>query len=967
MRTLRLFVNNHSCKERGELKEIRKAFWLAKIIDRKGSTMNTSKFTLILLFANIFLIYACSDGKLSVHATSTGNKAEAFGVSTLNFRFSWKLNSKERNTEQIAYQVMIASDRESLNGQNPLWDSGKTESDQSILVDYTGPILKPGKSYFWKVKVWDSHGNESAWSPATRFITALESEADWNKARWIGFEELPDSMRLVEGVTGYGNLSLDKVEKRAVVPQFRKEFTLRNNIESATLFISGLGHYEASINGHKVGDDFLAPGWTHYDKTVLYNIYDITSMLKRGENAIGVMVGNGFFYNNRERYRKLIIAYGFPKMICKLHIQYKNGESETIASDKRWQMKPSPITYSSIYGGEDYDARMEEDGWNLPGFKGLDWQPAQEVKAPKGVLKPEENHPLKVMETFEPVRITQLNDTVFVYDFGQNASGIVSLKIKGNYGNTVQLRPGENLSEEGFVNQRGSGSPYLFQYTLKGEGEETWSPRFTYYGFRYVQVTGAVPDTAKNLNGLPVILALKSLHTRNATPQVGTFECSNELFNRTFNLINWGIKSNIQSVMTDCPTREKLGWLEQTHLVGPSVHYNFCLYNMFHKLIGDMKDAMTNEGLVPSIVPEYINFEYFDQAFRDSPEWGSALLMQPWLMYKWYGDLAVLATTWSQMQGYFSYLEQKSSGFLLSHGLGDWYDVGPQVPGYAQLTPVPLVASAMYYHDAVLMSDIAKIMGKPDDEQHYRLLADNIRKAFNEKFYCTDKKVYGTGSQTSMAMPLSLGIVPEEDVPMVFNKLLQTIQTDSNRITTGDIGFHFLMDVLIKHGAAELLYAINMRDDVPGYGYQLKKGATSLTESWQALETKSMNHMMLGHLMEWFYSGLASIGQTDYSVAYREVLIAPQLVGDLNHVSASFESPYGEIVSDWKNQDGVFYLQATIPVNSVGIIKLPYEKGQSVFESGKPIAERKEIVIEKEADDHISLMVGSGKYSLEVR
>jgi len=930
--------------------------------------MNSSTlFSLNLMFASIFLLYACHDANLSVHSTSIGNKAEAFGVGTNHFRFSWKLESNVRNTSQTAYQIVVASDRKSLNGNYPIWDSGKTGSRQSILVNYAGPALEPGQCYFWKVKVWDNHGNESEWSPSIPFITALETEADWSDARWIGYEELPDSMRLVEGVTGYGNLSLDKVEKRAVLPQFRKEFTLKDKIESATLFISGIGQYEASINGQKVGDDFLSPGWTHFDKTILYNTYDVTSMLKHGENAIGVLVGNGFYYNNRERYRKLIIAYGFPKMICKLHIRYKNGESETLVSGKLWQMKPSPITYSSIYGGEDYDARLEESGWNLPGFNSNSWLQALEVKAPAGILKPEENHPVKVMETFEPVSITKLNDTVFVYDFGQNASGIVSLNIKGENGQTVQLFPGEVINQEGFVNQRGSGSPYYFQYTLKGGGEEYWNPRFTYYGFRYVQLIGAVPDTARNGKGLPVVLKLKSLHTRNATPQVGNFECSNELFNRTFNLINWGIKSNIQSVMTDCPTREKLGWLEQTHLVGPSIHYNFCMYNLYQKLIGDMKDAMTEKGLVPSIVPEYINFEYYDSDFRDSPEWGSALLLQPWLLYKWYGDFSILETSWPEMQQYFSYLEKKSSGNLLSHGLGDWYDVGPQVPGYAQLTPVPLVASAMYYYDAVLMSDIAKILGKSDDEKYFRLLADEIRKAFNRKFYHPDTKIYGSGSQTSMAMPLSMGLVPEEDVPLVFNNLLRTIQSDSNQITAGDIGFHFLMDVLIQHGAAELLYAMNLRDDVPGYGYQLKKGATSLTESWQALETKSMNHLMLGHLMEWFYSGLAGIGQTLNSVAYQEVLIAPQMIGGLDHASASFESPYGRILSDWRIRSGVFIHHVDIPVGSVATINLPRKMGQSVLESGKPIAERSEIIIKKEADNSLSLLVGSGKYRFEVR
>ena len=930
--------------------------------------MNTRNILILALLLAVIAIFAsCAPNKLKISSFQIENRSEPAGIDTRQFRFSWKLEAAERGTLQTAYQIIVAADPKSLNGKNPIWDSGKTESGQSILVNYGGPKLEPGQSYFWKVKTWDNHGNESAWSQPTHFVTALESDADWSNARWIGYEELPDSMRLVEGVTGYGNLSLDKVEKRAVVPQFRNEFSLSSTIESATFFISGIGHYEASINGQKVGDDFLAPGWTHYDKTILYNTYDVTNLLKRGENAMGVLVGNGFYYNNRERYRKLIIAYGFPKMICKLHIRYKNGESETIVSGKHWQMKPSPITYSSIYGGEDYDARLEESGWDKTSFDSQTWQQALEVKAPSGALKPDNNHPVKVMETFEPVSVTRLNDTVYVYDFGQNASGIVSLKIKGDHGNTVQLRPGEVINQEGFVNQRGSGSPYYFQYTLKGGGEENWSPRFSYYGFRYVQVTGAVPDTAKNENGLPVILALKSLHTRNATPEVGTFVCSNELFNRTFKLINWGIKSNIQSVMTDCPTREKLGWLEQTHLVGPSIHYNFCMYNLYRKLIGDMNDAMTSDGLVPSIVPEYINFEYYDPSFRDSPEWGAASILQPWLLFKWYGDKKLMHDAWPMMQRYFAYLESKSDGHILSHGLGDWYDVGPETPGYAQLTPVPLVATAMYYYCATHMAEVANILKKDEQAVFYHERANEIKKAFNQKFFDSERKVYATASQTALAMPLSVGLVPDEDVEAVFENLVQTIEADGRRITAGDVGFHFLVDALTRNGAAELLYAMNNRDDVPGYGYQLKKGATSLTESWQALDSKSMNHLMLGHLMEWLYGGLAGISQTENSVAYREVLIAPQPVGDVKNASACFDSPYGKIVSDWSQNDGSFQLNVEVPVNTQAIVKLQVNDGQKLYESGKLINQGNGIEIIGVANGEASILVGSGSYVFEVK
>ncbi len=919
-----------------------------------------------VLFVVLFFLGACSSKEKSIQISEIrldGYISELVLTENLQPQFSWGLTSGFNANEQSAYQVVVADNVSELDHGN-FWNSGKVLSSKSQHVVYAGAPLEAGKRYFWKVKVWDALGKESTWSKVSSWQMGLLSEPDWGNAKWIGYEDLSASKRLVEGISGYGKESHGKVEDRAIVPLFRKEFELEKKLASATLFISGLGHYEASLNGEKVGDVFLAPGWSHYDKAVLYNSYDVSDQLVHGKNALGVIVGNGFHYNNRERYRKLIIAYGFPRMICKLQLTYADGTLETVVSDESWKTDQSPITYAGIYGGEDYDARLEQEGWNLPDFQAENWKKAQLVTPPAGVLKADSNHPVKVMEQFNPVSVTQVDDSVWVYDFGQNLSGIIQVDLQGKTGDVVRFLPAESLKENGFVSQRGTGSPYYFQYTLKGQDQESYRPRFSYTGFRYLQVEGACPDTKSG--ALVKIKNIQSLHTRNSTPQVGAFECSNELFNQIDELIQWGIKSNLQSVMTDCPTREKLGWIEQTQLMGTSVHFNFDLYHLYQKLLQDMQDAQTDKGLVPNIVPEYINFEYYDAAFRDSPEWGSASIMLPWFVYKWYGDADLMRKAWPVMRRYMDYLASRSENFILSHGLGDWYDVGPETPGYTQLTPVDLVATATYFQDAQVMAQMAEVLGKQTEKTHFTDLAGQIKTHFNKTFFDPETATYESGSQTSYAMPLSLGLVDEVYQTEVLANFIQQIQRDKKGITAGDVGFHYMVDVLTRFGQSQLLYEMNNRDDVPGYGYQLKQGATSLAESWQALTSKSMNHLMLGHLMEWFYQGLGGIYQEDHSVAYKNLVLKPQTVDGLTYANVKFQSAYGEIVSHWKMEQDAFVYLVEIPVNTTARVILPFQGRVEVtgLQGATSIDGAEEV--QKGACELPCYQIQSGKYQFKV-
>jgi hypothetical protein len=739
----------------------------------------------------------------------------------------------------------------------------------------------------------------------------------WNGAKWIAFEQLHKDMVVVPGVHGSGDKLGNKAKERSVVPMFRKDFIIGKKIKSARINISGLGHYELSLNGEKVGDRFLSPGWTNYQKRRLYNTFDITKNLKDGGNALGILVGNGFYNINRERYRKLVIAYGYPMVIFNIKIEYEDGSVEYIISDENCKVTPSPITFSSIYGGEDYDATLEQEGWNNFGFEDSKWQDPVFIDDSEVELVLEEDYPLKVMQEFNPQRTFQSKTGKTIYDFGQNASGIISLKVTGNKGAQIKILPDELIDENGNISQKSGGGPYEFNYILKGEGIEEWQPRFTYYGFRYAGVEIIEPA---NIEAKTEVIELKMLHTRNSAPSVGTFQCSDTLFNQIFELINWGIRSNMASVATDCPHREKLGWLEQTYLIGPSMHYNYNIHVMYSKIVNDMIDSQLEDGLVPDIAPEYVPF---DGGFRDSPEWGSASVIIPWQLYRWYGDKEVLERAYPMMIRYVDYLHRKSKNNILYHGLGDWFDLGPKQPGEAQLTPKAVTATSIYFYDLLTVAKVAKLLSNATDYEKYSRLAFEVKEAFQKKFYNHDTGVCSTGSQTSYAMALYTGILPEQDKDKVFANLIKAIEFNHYALTSGDIGYHFLVRVLSENGRSDILYKMNNRSDRPGYGYQLKKGATSLTESWAALTNVSNNHMMLGHLMEWFYTGLGGIYQDANSIAYRDIIIAPKPVGDIQWVKCSFDSPQGIILSDWERNENTFLLTVDIPEATSAKIILP--------------------------------------------
>ena len=879
-------------------------------------------------------------------------------------RLGWAMSSSENGTRQTAYQVEI---REACTGRS-VWNSGKVKSSQSQLIPTQEADIHRYSpySYVWRVRVWDETDAPSEWSREAKFRLAPEG---FSSAKWIGAITREDA-RLPEGRRFHGAelkkpevkaawAAVDTLAKKSIC--LRREFRTDKKVVEATASVCGLGFYEFSLNGKKVGDSEFAPLWSDYDKSVYYNTYDVTELLQKGENVAGVLLGNGFYNVQGGRYRKLLISFGAPTLLFSLVINYEDGTRETIYSDSDWKYDLSPITFNCIYGGEDYDARREQEGWNKIGFNDRQWRPVVVQEAPKGTLRPQKAAPVKIMERYDIQKVTKLTSeqilsackstkrtvdpSAFVLDMGQNLAGFPEITVRGKRGQKVTLIVAEALTDEGACNQRQTGRQHYYEYTLKGEGDETWHPRFSYYGYRYIQVEGAVLKGQKNPGKLPVLKNIQSCFVYNSARKVSTFECSNPIFNAAHRLIEKAVRSNMQSVFTDCPHREKLGWLEQVHLNGPGLLYNYDLTAFAPQIMRNMADAQHANGAMPTTAPEYVVFEGPGMdAFAESPEWGGALVIFPYMYYETYGDDSLIKKYYQNMRRYVDYLSTRADRHILSFGLGDWYDYGDFRAGFSRNTPVPLVATAHYYMSVDYLIKAASIVGNDYDIRYYSSLAYDIMVAFNERFLNHDTAQYGTGSQCSNALPLFLRLtqsaghqgIYEMDHRLnrkVFMNLVKDVEAHGNRLTTGDVGNRYLIQTLANYGADELIYKMFNHEEAPGYGFQLKFGATTLTEQWDPRQGSSWNHFMMGQIDEWFFNSLAGI-RPYVKNGYQIVGIAPKPVGDLKYVKCSYDTPYGVIAVDWTHESGTFTLSLSVPVNTTAVVTLPGEKEPKEVQSG---------------------------------
>ena len=911
------------------------------------------KSTLLLL---AFSAAAWASGTIQPRNLRCEYRVNPQGIDVAEPRLSWILaagDAKLRGLRQTAWRVLVASSAGALNaGTGDLWDSGRVESDQSIQVAYGGKRLASGAAAFWKVQIWDQGGRTSDWSAPAEWTMGLLRAEDWH-GKWIGREEA-------------GPSAGPPAEHRLAARLLRKEFGVTKKVRRATVYYSGLGLSELYLNGGKVGDHVLSPGLTDYDKHVLYVTFDVTTKISPGRNAIGLMLGNGRYH--APRAQRGTRDFGYPKALVQLNVEYEDGSRMEVVSDETWRLSTAgPIRLNNEYDGEEYDARMEVPGWSRAGFDDARWETSQVVAAPAGVLAAQMAEPLRVTETLHPVSVKQLKPGMYIFDMGQNMVGWCRLTVSGPAGAAVTLRHAETLNPDGSLytaNLRSARATDV--YTLQGGGTETWEPRLTYHGFRYVEVTG--------FPGEPGATAIEGRVVHDDMAQTAGFTSSNALLNQIHHNMFWGIRGNYRSIPTDCPQRdERQGWLGDRSQVSRSESYMFDVAAFYAKWMTDLADSQKPDGSVPVVSPNYWPNYY------DDLTWPSTFLFVPGMLYEQYGDRRVLERDYPAMKRWMEhergYLQD---GLMPKDQYGDWC-VPPEDPKLihskdpARITDKTLLGTAYYYHLLRLMARYARLLGRADDAAGFEALAGQVNEAFQKRFFRPATSVYDNGTQTSSILPLYFGMVPADQRAAVVEGLARNIEEKSaGHVGTGLVGAQWLMRTLSDNGRGDLAYQIATQKTYPGWGYMVEKGATTIWELWNG-DTgdpgmNSGNHVMqIGDLAVWMYEYLAGIRSDPEKPGFHRTIIRPFPVGDLSFVKATHQSMYGTIASSWKREGGRFTLEVTIPPNTTAAVWLPASDADAVTESGRP-AKRAADVKFLRMEGHAAVFeVGSGSYRFEAR
>ena len=888
---------------------------------------------------------------------------DPLGIDARQPRLSWLTPAQPCGYRQSAYRIVAAGSRAALRARAELiWDSGKVASERSVNLPYAGRALGSGERCWWRVRTWDREDRAGAWSEAAWFEMGLLEADDWQGA-WIAAQR---------GISA---------------PLLRTEFTLGAAPARARLYLCGLGYYELRINGAKVGRQVLDPASTYYHNDlelelgarVLYASHDVTGHLRAGRNAVGVMLGNGWYAaeadvppapSHRQPYG------GRPRLLLQLEAELAEGEPVRLASGAGWKASAGPVRYNDYSHGESYDARRELPGWDTPGYDDTGWSVAQEVAALSGKLRAQPLAACEVVETRAAERVLRPRAGVAVYDFGQNFSGWSRLRVQGERGARVVLKHGARVYPDGSLDARSNlhdrGCTAIARqrdtYTLKGRGVEEWEPRFTLHGFRYVEVSG--------WPGTPQPEHLEGRVVRNAVEQVGSFRCSNELLNRIHEAAVWTFASSLQGFPQDAADRsERVGWLGDP--IPEDYMYNFDTAQFWTKWSDDLGDSQRPDGKLPVISPLHWRGSTF-APYGDCPVWWSHYALIPWSVYWFYDDERVLARHAVGIGKLVDYLSSRAQGHIVEFGLGDHME--PQPDGTTSSSPrhtPPALTSTAYYHfDARVAARAAEIAGRSEEARRYGALAEEIKAAFNRRFLDPESNDYATGSQTANAVPLALGLVPEERVGAVLANLIREIEENhAGHLSTGMLGTNALVNVLPRHRAAELMYRIATQTTFPSWGYMIERGATTLWESWSDLreEKLSLNMKLLGSVEKFFYRDLAGIRAT--APGFREVAIAPQVVGDLEWAQAQVRTVRGEIAVHWRSSEGGFELDLTIPGNVTADVSLPKrglaevrvtEGERRIWDSGTPVATVPGIGDIAESADAITLRAGSGSYRLRL-
>ena len=885
-----------------------------------------------LLFSLPFIAAA----QVSVVNLLTENLPDPIGLDMVNPRFSWQLSSENRNVVQTAFEVHVMLDKKQV------WKSGKIQSDQTVFVPYAGAPLLSGKKYHWQVRVWDGNGKESEWSNKATFQTGFFSENDW-KAKWIspGFVE----------------------EQSRPSPIFRKEFNHKKKIKSATAYITAHGLYEAAINGKRIGDAYFTPGWTSYNKRLQYQVYDVTNLIRQGQNAIGVTLGNGWYRGNIA-WEKQKDVYGEDiSLLFQLDIEYSDGQQVSISSDESWKSSTGSIRYAEIYHGETIDARLENTGWQMPGFSDAAWSGVEVNDYPMDILTATYNEPVKKQETFAPVEILTSPKGETILDFGQNLVGWVVVKANGQSGDRIVLSHTEVLDKVGnFYTESLRAAKQQNTYILKGGGPETFEPHFTWQGFRYVRIDAYPGEvTAENFTAVALYSDMRP---------TGKFTTSHPLINQLQHNIQWGQKGNFLDVPTDCPQRdERLGWTGDAQAFSRTATFNFDVHNFFAKWLKDLSADQWPDGKVPYVVPHVLG-----QNAGGSAGWADAATIIPWNMYLVYGDRKILEDQYESMKSWVGFMTANSKDFLWNKGFhfGDWlfYSVNNDTDGTSAITDKYFIAQCFYAHSTHLLIQAAEVLGKVEDVVHYTALLENIKRAFLLE-YTTLNGATISNTQTSYVLALQFDLLPERLRQQAADRLAENIKRYNTHLTTGFLGTPYLCHVLSRFGYTDLAFEWLLQKTYPSWLYPVTMGATTIWERWDGIRPdssfqnptmNSFNHYAYGAIGDWMYRVLAGIDLDEGGIGFKKIRIQPHIGRGFTAASALFETVYGQAGSSWKIEKGELIMEVTIPANTSARVFIPATSVDQVRENGQVLTTAKYLTIVGMENGFVVLKMGSGTY-----
>lgn len=877
-------------------------------------------------------------------------KENPIGIDVLSPRYSWILVSGKRNVMQTAYQLQVSEGDPEF--KNLWWDTGRIESDQSVHVEYQGPPLLSRRRYYFRVRVWDNHGEVSEWSGPGFWEMGILQKNEWVADFITPAVETDPS-------------------KPAPCPLLRREFTVTGEIASARIYVTALGLYELRLNGARVGEDLFTPGWTSYHKRLQYQTYDVTAMLKPGGNALGALLGDGWYKGELGWENKRNIYGNKAALLLQLHIQYTDGTEQVVTTDHHWKASTGPILMSEIYHGETYDARLEKPGWDTADFDDTDWSAVKSLPIPKSILVAQQNVPVKKIEEIKPVSIFKTPAGETVIDMGQNMVGWVRFQVKGPKGSKVVLKHAEVLDQHGnFYTENLRNAKQTIEYILKGTDQESFEPHFTFQGFRYVKVE-AYP-------GEPSLANFTGIVIHSAMEAVGSFACSNELINQLQHNILWGLKGNFVDVPTDCPQRnERLGWTGDAQVFIRTACFNMNTVPFFEKWLQDLQADQLANGGVPHVIPDILREDteilHEKKEAHSSAGWADAAVICPWTLYLCYGDIRVLQKQYESMKAWVEYVRSRAeNGLIWNTGFhfGDWVALDAKEGSYFGATATDLIATAFYAYSTNLLAKTAKVLGKDDEAKHYTEHYQQIVTAFRKEFVTPAGRL-AVPTQTAHVLALIFDLVAEEDRKRTVDTLARYIEENGVHLTTGFLGTPYLCHALSKNGYLDLAYRLLLQTDYPSWLYQITKGATTIWEHWDGIkpdgsfwspDMNSFNHYAYGAIGDWLYRVVAGMEIDEEKPGYKHVLLKPQPGGGLEFVKAELKSMYGVIRCEWRIEGNGMRIEVVIPANTTATLFLPGARLDRLTVDGKPLREQEGLLHFSAGAGEVIIELGSGEY-----